>query len=110
MVTELLFLIGLFNNDCEENMKLIDTKLEANIIKSAVSNDEVAYRIVKVDSNADDTIIAPETQEDNPHVVKNNETGVIKNSQQINNILTTIENFSSSLKAFEKQLIKLKII
>ena len=44
MVTELLFLTGLFNNDCEENMKLIDTKLEANIIKSAVSNDEVAYR------------------------------------------------------------------
>ena len=92
-----------FNYDCEEAMKLIDEAIVANMIKSVIFNSKVALKIIRPDSNADDTIIVPETQEDNSHVVENDvtedrncctETGVIEGSQtppdnkQLSNILT----------------------
>ena len=94
-------------------MKLIDEAIVANIVESVIFNGKVAFRIIRSDSNADDTIIVPETQEDNSHVVQNDviedrncctETGVIEDSQtppddqQIIKILTIIENFRSSLE------------
>ena len=98
-------------------MKLIDAAIVANIVESVIFNGKVAFRIIRSDSNADDTIIVPETQEDNSHVVQNDviedrncctETGVIEDSQtppddqQIIKILTIIENFRSSLETVEK--------
>ena len=94
-------------------MKLIDEAIVANIVESVIFNGKVAFRIIRSDSNADDTIIVPETQEDNFHVVQNDviedrncctKTGVIEDSQtppddqQIIKILTIIENFRSSLE------------
>ena len=98
-------------------MKLIDAAIVANIVESVIFNGKVAFRIIRSDSNADDTIVVPETQEDNSHVVQNDviedrncctETGVIEDSQtppddqQIIKILTIIENFRSSLETVEK--------
>ena len=60
-----------FNYDCEKAMKLIDEAIVANIIKSVIFKGKVAVRIVSADSNADDTIVVPEMQEDNSHVVQN---------------------------------------
>ena len=94
-----------FNYDCEKAMKLIDEAIVANVIKSVIFNGKVAFRIIRADSNVDDTIIVPETQEDNSHVVQNDviedrncctETVVIEDSQtppddqQMSNILTII--------------------
>ena len=110
-----------FNYDREEAMKLINEAIVANIIKSVIFNGKVAFRIIGADPNADDTIIVPETQKDNSHVVQSNviedrncckETGVIEDSQtppddqQISNILTIIENFRPSLEAAEERFIK----
>ena len=84
------FLIKDFNYNCEKAMKLTDEAIVANIIKSVIFNVEVASRIIRADSNADDTIVVPEAQEDNSHVVQNDvvedrncciETGVIEDSQ-----------------------------
>ena len=75
------FLMKDLNHDCEEAMKLIDGTIVANIIKSLIFNDKVVYRVIKADSNADDTIIVSKTQEDNSHVGKNDETGFIKDSE-----------------------------
>ena len=112
-----------FNYDCEKAMKLIDEAIVANIIKSVIFDGKVAFRIIRADSNADDTIIVPETQEDNSHVVQNDviedrncctETGVIEDSQtppddqQISKILTVIENFCSSLEAVQKRFMKIR--
>ena len=117
------FLMKDCNYDFEEAMKLIDEAIVANIIKSFVLNGKVAYRIIRADSNADDTIILPETQEDNPHVFQNDvtenrncctETDGIDGSQtppddqQISNILTIIEIFRSSLEEVEKQFMKIE--
>ena len=57
------FLLKDFNCDCEDAIKLIDEALAANIIKSVIFNGKVAYRIVRVDSVGDDTVLVPETQE-----------------------------------------------
>ena len=65
------FLMKDFNYDWEKAMKLIDEAIVANIIKSVIFNGQVAFRIFMGDSNADVTIIVPETQEDNFHVVRN---------------------------------------
>ena len=59
-----------FNYDWEKAMKLIEETI-ANIKKSAIFNGQVTFRIIKGDSNADDTIIVPETQGDNFHIVRN---------------------------------------
>ena len=84
------FLMKNFNLDCEKAMKLIDEAIVANIIKSVICDGKVAFRIIRADSNADDTIVVPETQEDNSHVVQNDviedrnccrETDVIEDSQ-----------------------------
>ena len=76
-------------------------------------NGKLTYRITRADSNGDNSIIVPETQEDSFHVVQNDETGVIEdsqtssNKQQISNILTLLENFCSSLEAVKKRFIKI---
>ena len=98
-------------------MKLIGEVIVANIMKSIIFIGKVAFRIIRADSNADDTIIVPERLQDNSHIVQNNaiedrncctETSVIEDSQtalddqQISNILNIIENFRTSLEAVEK--------
>ena len=55
------FLIKDFSYDCGKSMKLIDEAIVANITKSVIFNGNVAFRIIRADSNADDTIIVPET-------------------------------------------------
>ena len=103
-----------FNYDCEEAMKLIDEAIAANIIKFVIFNGKVACRIIRADSNADDTIIVPETQGDHSQVAQNDETGVIEDSQtasddqQNSNILTIIENFCSLLKAVGIRFMKIE--
>ena len=76
-------------------------------------NVKLTYRITRADSNGDNSIIVPETQEDSFHVVQNDETGVIEdsqtspNEQQISNILILLENSCSSLEAVKKRFIKI---
>ena len=115
------FLMKDFNYDCEKATKLIDEAIVANITKSVIFSGKVAFRIIRANSNADDTIIVSETQESNSYVVQNDiiedrnccrETGVIEDSQnppddqQISN--TIIENFRSMLEASEKRFMKIE--
>ena len=113
------FLMKYFNYDCEKAMKLINEAVVANIIESVIFNGIAAFRIIRADSNADNTIIVPETQEDNSHVVQNDvisnkETGVIEDSktlpddQRISNILTII--FALRWKQLKNDLRKSKTI
>ena len=115
------FLMKDLNYDCAKATKLIDEPIVANITKSVIFSSKVAFRIIRANSNADDTIIVPETQEGNSFVVQNDiiedknccrETGVIEDSQnppddqQISN--TIIENFRSKLEAVEKRFMKIE--
>ena len=115
------FLMKDFNYDCEKATKLIDEAIVANITKSVIFSGKVAFRIIRANSNADDTMILSETQESNSYVVQNDiiedrnccrETGVIEESQnppddqQISN--TIIENFRSMLEAAEKRFMKIE--
>ena len=115
------FLMKDFNYNCEKATKLIDEAIVANITKSVIFSGKVAFRIIRANSNADDTIIVSETQESNSYVVQNDiiedrnccrETGVIEDSQnppddqQISN--TIIENFRSMLEAAEKRFMKIE--
>ena len=114
------FLMKDFNYDCKEPIKLIDESIVANIIKSIIFIGKVAFRIIRVDANADDTITVPETQEDNSHIGQNEgrlcctETGVIEDSQtplddqQVSNMQTIIENVRSSLELVEQQFMKIE--
>ena len=108
------FLMNDFNYDCEEAMKLIDEAIVANIIKSVIFNGKIANRIIREDSNTDDTIIVPETQEHNSHVAQNDETAVIEDSQtptddqQNSTLLTIIENIYSLLEAIEIKFMKIE--
>ena len=56
----------------------------ANVIKSAIFNGQVSYRLVRTDSVTDDTVLAPETQEitmkDN-HEENSNTTVFIEDTQ-----------------------------
>ena len=115
------FLMKDLNYDCAKATKLIDEPIVANITKSVIFSSKVAFRIIRANSNADDRIIVPETQEGNSFVVQNDiiedknccrETGVIEDSQnppddqQISN--TIIENFRSKLEAVEKRFMKIE--
>ena len=115
------FLMKDLNYDCAKATKLIDEPIVANITKSVIFSSKVAFRIIRANSNADDTIIVPETQEGNSYVVQNDiiedknccrETDVIEdsqnppNDQQISN--TIIENFRSKLEAVEKRFMKIE--
>ena len=115
------FLMKDFNYDCEKATKLIDEAIVANITKSVIFSGKVAFRIIRANSNADDTIIVSETQESNSYVVQNDiiedrnccrETGVIEDSQnppddqQISNTITEI--FCSMLEAAEKRFMKIE--
>ena len=115
------FLMKDFNYDCEKGTKLIDEAIVANITKSVIFSGKVAFRIIRANSNADDTMILSETQESNSYVVQNDiiedrnccrETGVIEESQnppddqQISNTIT--ENFRSMLEAAEKRFMKIE--
>ena len=115
------FLMKDFNYDCEKATKLIDEATVANITKSVIFSGKVAFRIIRANSNADDTMILSETQESNSYVVQNDiiedrnccrETGVIEESQnppddqQISNTIT--ENFRSMLEAAEKRFMKIE--
>ena len=57
------FLMKYFTFDRDKDMKLIDEAIAANIVKSPIFNSKDSFRIIRVDSNADVTIIVPETQE-----------------------------------------------
>ena len=57
------FLIKYFGFEKEDADKLIEETVCANIIKSVIFNDKVSYRIVRMDSVTDDTVLAPDTQE-----------------------------------------------
>ena len=57
------FLIKYFGFEKEDAGKLIEETVCANIIKSVIFNDKVSYRIVRMDSVTDDTVLAPDTQE-----------------------------------------------
>ena len=115
------FLMKDFNYDCEKATKLIDEAIVANITKSVIFSGKVAFRIIRANSNADDTIIVSETQESNSYVVQNDiiedrnccrETGVIEDSQnppddqQISNTITEI--LRSMLEAAEKRFMKIE--
>ena len=115
------FLMKDLNYDCAKATKLIDEPIVANITKSVIFSSKVAFRIIRANSNADDTITVPETHEGNSYVVQNDiledknccrETGVIEDSQnppddqQISN--TIIENFRSKLEAVEKRFMKVE--
>ena len=95
-------------------MKLIDEAIVANIIKSVIFNGKIANRIIREDSNTDDTIIVPETQEHNSHVAQNDETAVIEDSQtptddqQNSTLLTIIEHIYSLLEAIEIKFMKIE--
>ena len=110
-----------FNYDCEKATKLIDEAIVENITKSVIFSGKVAFRIIRANSNADDTIIVSETQESNSYVVQNDiiedrnccrETGVIEDSQnppddqQISNTITEI--FCFMLEAAEKRFMKIE--
>ena len=94
-------------------MKLIDEAIVANM-KSVIFNGKIASRIIRADSNTDDTIIVSETQEDNSHVAQNDETAVIEDSQtptydqQNSSLLTIIENIYSLLEATEIKFMKIE--
>ena len=105
------------NYDCAKATKLIDEPIVANITKSVIFSSKVAFRIIRANSNADDTIIVPETQESNSYVVQNDiiedknccrETGVIEDSQnppddqQISNTILKI--FALSWKQLKNDL------
>ena len=57
------FLIKYFGFEKEDADKLIEETVCANIIKSVIFNGKVSYRIVRMDSVTDDTVLAPDTQE-----------------------------------------------
>ena len=57
------FLIKYFGFEKEDADKLIEETVCANIIKSVIFNRKVSYRIVRMDSVTDDTVLAPDTQE-----------------------------------------------
>ena len=57
------FLIKYFGFEKEDAGKLIEETVCANIIKSVIFNGKVSYRIVRMDSVTDDTVLAPDTQE-----------------------------------------------
>ena len=49
----------------------MNVKNSSEYYKIVIFNGKFAFRIIRADSNADDTIVVPETQEDNSHVVQN---------------------------------------
>ena len=53
------FLMKDFNYECGKAMKLTNEAIVVNTIKSAIFNGKVAFRIIRADSSADDTIIVP---------------------------------------------------
>ena len=51
------FWLGDFHHACEDATKLIDGVKAANVIKSAIFNGKVTYRIVRAGSVGDDTVL-----------------------------------------------------
>ena len=49
--------MGDFHHACEDATKLIDGVKAANVIKSAIFNGKVTYRIVRAGSVGDDTVL-----------------------------------------------------
>ena len=78
------FLIKDFGYEEEEADKLIEEAIRVNVIKSVIYNGKVSCRIVRTNSVADDTVLAPDTQEitmkDN-HEENSNTTVVIEDTQ-----------------------------
>ena len=71
-----------FDYESENVKNLVEEAVVANVIKFVVFNDiVVAYRIVRTDSVADDTIFIPETQNDDCHDEENNATVTIEDTQ-----------------------------
>ena len=114
------FLIKDFGYKNEDADKLMEEDICANVIKSAIFNGKVSYRMVRTDSVADDTVLAPDTQEitmkDN-HEENSNTTVVIEDTQvsskqqQRNSdydIATFMEEFRFSLDLIEKRFLKIE--
>ena len=99
-----------FDYESEDAKNLLEEAIVANIIKSVIFNGKVAYRIVRTDPVADDTIFIPETQEVDCHE-ENNATVTIediqissKHQRRSNvSISAILEKFCSSLEAINKQ-------
>ena len=114
------FLIKDFGYKNEDADKLMEEDICTNVIKSAIFNGKVSYRMVRTDSVADDTVLAPDTQEitmkDN-HEENSNTTVVIEDTQvsskqqQRNSdydIATFMEEFRFSLDLIEKRFLKIE--
>ena len=108
------FLIKYFGFEKEDADKLIEETVCANIIKSVIFNRKVSYRIVRMDSVTDDTVLAPDTQEitmkDNRDENSNTtvaieDTQVSSEQQQRSSdydVATFMEKFRSLLDLIEK--------
>ena len=108
------FLIKYFGFEKEDADKLIEEAVCANVIKSVIFNGKVSYRIVRMDSVTDDTVLAPDTQEitmkDNRDENSNTtvaieDTQVSSEQQQRSSdydVTTFMEKFRSLLDLIEK--------
>ena len=103
------FLMKDFDFNCEDSENLIEEALAANTIKSVIFNDKTAYRIVKKNSTADDTILAANTQEDDSSIEQNEETIIIRDTQlPAINKQNENESVQSSIDAIEKRFVKIE--
>ena len=99
---------------------MIEEAICANVIKSVIFNGKVSYRIVRMDSVTDDTVLASDTQEitmkdnheENSNItVVTEDTQVSLEQQQRNcdyDIATFMEKFRSSLDLTETRFLKIE--
>ena len=74
------FLLKDFNYDCQDATKLIDEAAAANVIKSVIFNGKIAYRIVRADCVAVDTVLVPKTQESDGNDEQNIDSVIFEES------------------------------
>ena len=77
------FLMKDYDYQNEDAKNLIEEALVANAIKSVIFNGKVAYRIVRTDSAADDTLFVPDNQESDCNDAENNKNYQIVEDTQI---------------------------
>ena len=96
---------------------MIEEALVASAIKSVIFTGKVAYRIVRTDSAADDTLFVPDTQESDCNDAKNNNnTQIVEDTQIVSeqqgnkdvNISTILENLRSTLEVIDNWFLKIE--
>ena len=111
------FLMKGYNYQNKDAKDLIEEALVANAIKSVVFNGKVAYRIVRTDSAADDTLFAPDAQESHCNDAENNKnTRIVEDTQIVSeqqgnkdvNISTILENLRSTLEVIDNRFLKIE--